>query len=261
MIRILKKSSKKREYIDERNRREYDRSKVDIDINDIMDLLEKQHWSCPITGQKLAFTALTPWKASVDRIDGTKGYTKDNIRIVVNEVNVSTTNIPGMEPNINDWAELFYDSLNPSNTYDITDFINKWNMKPSDMNIYGSYSNLNNYKKELRKVHPKYLFDKIREGFRRKIGSILTRDDLYDMYISQNGKCYYSGVQMTILPGVRRVSVERLNNIKPYTKENCVMVCRILNPGDYSGGKIEGLGMSKKKFQEILKTTPLILNK
>lgn len=61
---------------------------VDIDLMYVLRLLEKQQGLCAVTGIELMPSATNtkkesnPWTVSVDRIDSTKGYTKDNIRLV-----------------------------------------------------------------------------------------------------------------------------------------------------------------------------------
>jgi hypothetical protein len=75
------------------------------------------------------------------------------------------------------------------------------------------------------------------------------------MFISQNGLCAYSMTPMSLHPGNRKVSLERINSTLPHTKENCILVCRMLNPIEH---KDDNLGMSREKFLQILDTTPLL---
>ncbi len=63
---------------------------VDFDKDYLLELWEKQNHLCALT--KIEMTALlfngrTPTNMSVDRIDSTKGYTKDNIQLVCMAVN------------------------------------------------------------------------------------------------------------------------------------------------------------------------------
>lgn len=43
------------------------------------------HWSqgCEVTGKDFDLDGDSPWHAQIDRLDGTKGYTMDNCRMVV----------------------------------------------------------------------------------------------------------------------------------------------------------------------------------
>tara|TARA_R110002073_G_scaffold59781_2_gene150237 strand:- start:6270 stop:6764 length:495 start_codon:yes stop_codon:yes gene_type:complete len=64
-----------------------DRSYVDIDRKYILELVELQNNKCAVSGMNLEWEYNSPHKVSIDRIDNTKGYTKDNIRLVCKQVN------------------------------------------------------------------------------------------------------------------------------------------------------------------------------
>lgn len=62
---------------------------VDITLNDLKEQWEKQNGICPFTGWKIKLMddtghrlPLTPDRASLDRIDSSKGYIKGNIQYV-----------------------------------------------------------------------------------------------------------------------------------------------------------------------------------
>jgi len=58
----------------------------------------------------------------------------------------------------------------------------------------------------------------------------LTRENLLDMWNNQNHKCYYSNVEMNTQPNLfNSVSIERINSSIGYTKDNCVLVCNVVN--------------------------------
>ena len=61
-------------------------------------------------------------------------------------------------------------------------------------------------------------------------------EDLLQMVERRNGLCAYSGVPMEMcLPHSHwRMSLERLNNSKGYSSENCVLVAGEFNTGDFS---------------------------
>lgn len=69
-----------------------------ITIQDIEEIFEKQNISCAMTGDKLVFnTYTTNGDASVDRIDSTKGYYKDNIQIIHKRLNWMKGSCPDEE--------------------------------------------------------------------------------------------------------------------------------------------------------------------
>lgn len=58
----------------------------------------------------------------------------------------------------------------------------------------------------------------------------ITRQDLIDLWLSQDGLCYYSDLPMEIKPAESTsVSVERLDSNVGYTRENTVLCCNAIN--------------------------------
>ncbi|CAE8651769.1 unnamed protein product, partial [Polarella glacialis] len=64
----------------------------------------------------------------------------------------------------------------------------------------------------------------------------LRLDDLLDMLYLQDGRCIYSGVplQYRVRHTDWRMSLERLNNLAGYTKDNCMLIAVEFNTSDYS---------------------------
>jgi hypothetical protein len=76
-----------------------------IGRDDIERLLEKQAWRCAVSGLMFDLSydaecrfAYNPFGISIDRIDATKGYTRDNIRLVLTAVNFA----------LNEWGHDVY---------------------------------------------------------------------------------------------------------------------------------------------------------
>jgi CRISPR/Cas system Type II protein with McrA/HNH and RuvC-like nuclease domain len=61
----------------------------------------------------------------------------------------------------------------------------------------------------------------------------LTLDDFLRLWQEQNGRCFYTGLEMTIgQKGSKvEVSIDRLECSKPHTADNCVLACASLNFG------------------------------
>jgi hypothetical protein len=60
----------------------------EITIDDVADLLEGQEFVCALTGVPIALDKSSGSTGSLDRIDNSIGYTKDNIQIVTCEINM-----------------------------------------------------------------------------------------------------------------------------------------------------------------------------
>jgi hypothetical protein len=79
----------------------------DIDAEFLKVLLKEQGRLCAISGIPLTFIkgqGHIPTNASVDRIDSTKGYTKDNVQLVAHQVNVMKLNLSIAQ--LIDWCRL-----------------------------------------------------------------------------------------------------------------------------------------------------------
>lgn len=74
-----------------------------------------------------------------------------------------------------------------------------------------------------------------RDRSRQKDGLVfnLTMDDMRDLWISQNGKCAISGIDMTYELQMGRVptniSIDKIDRTKGYTKDNVQLVCMACN--------------------------------
>ena len=71
---------------------------------------------------------------------------------------------------------------------------------------------------------------------RRKFPGVKTIDyeGFLELFVKQEGKCFWTGRQMELpLNDGRRkpsqVSVDRLDNDRPHTLDNCVLVCQSIN--------------------------------
>lgn len=63
--------------------------KVEITKEDITELCIESNGKCAISGLPLSSEYNSPYKASVDRIDSSKGYTRKNVQLVASMVNIA----------------------------------------------------------------------------------------------------------------------------------------------------------------------------
>jgi hypothetical protein len=75
-----------------RGKRHPERGAFDIDRNFINNLKESQNNKCAVSGVELSWKHNSKNKVSIDRIDSSKGYTKDNVRLVTQQVNYAISN-------------------------------------------------------------------------------------------------------------------------------------------------------------------------
>ena len=87
---------------------------VDIDVPFLTELLDKSNYKCAVSGQSMTLTSLSrkkanPFRVSLDRIDSSKGYTKDNVRLVcwaVNQMKADRT-----EEEFEFWVTTLYKAI------------------------------------------------------------------------------------------------------------------------------------------------------
>ena len=66
---------------------------VTVTKQDIERLIIKSNGKCALSGFKLTIVRNSPFKASLDRIDSSKGYIKGNIQVVAKCVNIAKNNL------------------------------------------------------------------------------------------------------------------------------------------------------------------------
>lgn len=80
-------------------------------------------------------------------------------------------------------------------------------------------------------------YDKKRFG---KYKSSINYEQWLELYIEQAGKCYWTGMPMTISEGLPTdASLDRLDCNLPHTQENCVLVHKSMNLGRNDASVLE----------------------
>lgn len=83
---------------------------------------------------------------------------------------------------------------------------------------------------------------KSRKKKNKNIEFDITREFLNELWDTQNGKCYYTGIEMIIIKEGKHPqhpSLDRINSDKGYTKDNVVLCCQSINFAKHSYSKEE----------------------
>ena len=83
-----------------------------------------------------------------------------------------------------------------------------------------------------------------------KDAALITFKDLVEIWIRQGGRCFYSGMPMQF-DGDWLVSLERIDPLGTYTKDNVVLVCTEFNATDHIVVTGVSTGWSRELVQEI----------
>ena len=89
LLKSAKSSSKKR---NQRGRTQ-ECTEFNLTKNDILELIKRQNNKCSLTGRQLVWRSKCANMGSIDRIDSEKGYTIDNIHLVVFTANRARSNL------------------------------------------------------------------------------------------------------------------------------------------------------------------------
>lgn len=100
------------------------------------------------------------------------------------------------------------------------------------------YNKINSRKVDKLSCIRKYYLSIVSRSKRKNWKLILSLQDLKDIWDKQNGKCYYTGINLKLpknssgfknLVSPWKTSVERLDSSKQYTKDNVVFCCFMAN--------------------------------
>jgi len=174
---------------------------------------------------KLEFDFFTNWQISLDRKDDKKPHTVDNIQIVCLKLQGCHGVTFGKqgEDTVNEMRRLYVES----------------NAISDDTHAIRAREVVN-YNKSCGKTHSNLLYmrcshagNKLNKGIQCDIKT----EDIYEMFLSQKGRCAISGFQMNDFRSDDRrfrMSIDRIDSSKGYSKENIRLVCMPFNVTDRS---------------------------
>jgi len=196
-LNVLKKSAKTRQI------------EVDIKIEDIWRQYISQDKLCALSGIEIGFENKT---ASVDRINSKIGYLINNIQIVHKDINISKKSL-----NMQHYINLCHLVVACKNNLPLVEITvpKRWSKFTGTGNILTS--SWNRIKKRANKKGREFS---------------LSINDAWELYLSQNGRCFYSRMPIYFgLPGIGSknhilqdgeaiASLDRIDSNKGYTKDN-----------------------------------------
>jgi hypothetical protein len=204
-----------------------------ITTDDLVCIYDNQRGLCHLSGMVMAMRSLTDWMCSIERIDNTKGYTKDNVCLICFEMNTAAQ-----------WTASKLDWLFASSY--TTTAIPTWDRIEATLNSAIS-SMLQKTRRRCRSS----------TAYNDAMVTITVRQ-LQSMFRKQQFRCWFSGVPLLFIGIHFRWSVERLNNTRGYHMDNCVLVCREFQSCDHTARAVidvQGSGAwTRDKFMTI-KTT------
>jgi len=194
LVRVAKQRSKKLQ------------QPCDISIDYIEGLWKLQDGRCAYTGLKMNIRG--DWQVSIERIDPSRGYTRDNTCLICLELNVQYQ-----------W-----------NNEKITHFrsLPRW----KGVNV--AYQDLTYLRKKMYSARKRAKEWDGKKRFMDDRKCDLSLQSLFSILVKQEGLCAYSGIIMThVSNDDRSVSIERIDPRKGYYHDNIVLVCQIFNVGDH----------------------------
>jgi hypothetical protein len=261
LIRAAKNNAKKRTG---------ERKIVSITYEDLCEIWEKQNGLCYYSYIKMITNTKSDWQCSLERLNQELGYIKENIVLCTLEFNHSTQWSHIKIKELFKISIIKDDEYKNAN-FNITPVIKTWNKQISEiindikhnqclsckiMKPFTEFYKRNYYCKLCADINRKkdnekprgFIFhllqeSKVSTNFRLKTKTKQERDLTYDinfdflveLYYQQKGRCAYSGVKLTFGSYKDKSwigSIERINPLKGYTKDNVCLIAFEFNTRD-----------------------------
>lgn len=192
------------------------------------------------------------WTISVQNNKPGEEHTPENCCLIAREFNVQQQDaIPDL---LEAWKDAFKTMINeitnPSCDEELlSKFKIRYNNDPSKNGVTAPCQVINSdgkkktnpeYSKQCQIFHLKRILRDMLNNYKRqdKVSKRnptiqpfdLTVENIYQKMVDQNCKCYYSGIRFSLNRDIwNYFSIERLDNSKNHTVDNCVFVCRLFN--------------------------------
>lgn len=263
----------------------------ELTYEDILEIIKDQDGRCYYSNVPLSFKNKSDYRASIERLDPSKGYIKSNVVVCCLEFN-----------DAKQWSKEkvkeMYDILQITHDYADTDFSlkkkipNQFVKAEYDTKLYHQCNKcfevkpLNQFNKnkgigckdcikildQERMKDPRNsilaLLKSARSNTkqRKQKGTAkdrdftldITFDDLVNIYRNQKGLCAYSGLPLKFGNSNEinwKISLERINPKQGYTRDNVCLIVYELNTGDkrilYNDDSSGSCAWSKEKFNYI----------
>ena len=257
-----------------------------LTIDDIMDMHEKQKGLCYYSGIPYTCKTKSDFKGSLERLDPSKGYTKDNVVITTSEFNhVSQWSLEKVrelyrllytkhDPNIVNfelekkekrpptmYKKEFIDGVEHVNCCEcklvkpLTEFTNHLRYGCRECRIKNRKQNYDTPRGHILKLKSS-MKDSTKKRNKKRHShddSEFELQDMIDLFDSQNGLCAYSGIPMAFGSYNEKwwiCSPERIDTTKGYVKRNVCLICYEFNTTVHIGGDGNS-GWSKEKIETL----------
>lgn len=182
-----------------------------LTLQDLFEMWSIQRGHCAYSQLKMTHIVNSDWRASIERLDNTKGYTRDNCVLICLEFN-------GVKQMNREKVEMLRSGIFP----DVTT-----NFESQDVRRFVSTLMCRAiWSSKKRKHEP----------------PTITKQWIEDQYHQQGNCGYYSSAPLVFEPNAQwKASLERLDENQSYTPSNTVIICHELNTGktQWSREKVE----------------------
>ena len=219
-----------------RGKKDKSRGMMEITLKDIQELKDKQNNKCVYTGRELLWKYNDHNKASIDRIDSSKGYIPSNIQLVIHIANQAKSNLSEEE-----FRSLMKDIYKMNYT-----------------NIQLENKTLETDKKVMAKTKNllktcKLSASKRKDKQRIECGEMtLTTKDILELKEKQMNRCVLSGRILRWKYRDRNmVSIDRIDSSKGYTKDNVQLVSWVANQAKNNMTNMEVAEFAKDMYEHM----------